>query len=700
MAYSIMRCKNRYISFQALNVIICILIFSFAKTAQPGVNPPPYASYPKIYLIIPDKGSVWFLGEPRGYPYRYASYIFEYDKDKNQWKTIYKVGGEKLGKIYDLRIDSEKVLFILENREVIYDKINREWSLRKANNQEYFRDYNALRKLDKISTNRMTKHEIEERSIVKKGYKYLLLEDRILKLKKDEVVGTFWLPQPTSEYLIQMRPKAKPYYREGAPIKNSIGPFFIEEDKIWFGITFYDGEGRWGLGGIGFFDTKEEKWGLLHLKILKASSVDCILRDGNRIWMGTSHHGEYGFSATSGLVMFDRVNGNYRYYTTKNSSISGDLVSSMAKDEDELWVATEYGMSRYNTRSKAWSNYSENCIAIDSDRVAVLPGISYMWGHEVPEQNLHPKGFLNRGNIHKWLWYCRSEDYDAQAKRWSYKGFYEIESSFNTIGWVGKRQFQEQNILYRKKEWLVWSTCSSISASIYSEDFKSPIGNVIAANLEKIEEKNGMVKILTDAGWISDDVAYPVFSEIKGEPKIGEGKTGSYKIKYSNLEQDMFQTAEMFIRQELADYTEIIIDKDYIVNEENLEYEIFDITDGGGQFRVWISADLNILSRYNPIEGAKKGVFSCSVWMADKRLYLSATGKDFRGFKSNELGLQKISKSIKIVEKSKSNNYKVSVEVVDYKTGKTKLGEKRNFKTDYVVEWVKFHVRITKRKGG
>lgn len=207
-----------------------------------------------------------------------------------------------------------------------------------------------------------------------------------------------------------------------------------------------------------------------------------------------------------------------------------------------------------------------------------------------------------------------------------------------------------------------------------------------------------MVKISTAAGWIDGNYAYPVFSEIKGQIKTEESKGGHYKIKYNNLEQDMLQTAEMLIREELADYTEVIIDQDYIVDEENLSYEIFNIDDSGPLFRVSISADLNTLSGYNPIEGAKNGVFSCTVWIGNKRLDLSATDKDFWGFESNELGLQKISKGMEIVEKSESNNYKVSVTVVDYKTGKTKLGKECNFRTGYVLEWVKFHVEITKRK--
>lgn len=412
-----------------IRIVSLILIFSVVNIVWAGPPPSPSDFYPEIYLIRPDKGCVWFLGRLKGWPYGYAAYIFKYDKEKNQWETIRRVDGERLGRIYDVKIDSKKVLFLLDNKEGIYDKINRKWSLRKVNNQEYFRDYNALRKIDKISMDRMTKHEIDKRSIIKEGYKYLLLGDRILKLKEDQVIAIFYLPQSTSEYLIQMRPRVERWYREGDPIKNSIGPFFIEDDKIWFGITFYDSEGCWGLGGIGFFDTKEEKWGLLHSKILKDSSVDCILSDGSRIWVGISHHGEYGFYPTFGLVVFDRVNGNYRYFTTKNSNISGDLISFITRDGNEIWIATEYGISRYNTQSKEWLNYSADCVVIDSDGVAVFPGIEdKALGIKAVYQ---PKGFLKKGDNYKLLWYCSWEDYDAQAQRCG--GFLGVSMKSNPL---------------------------------------------------------------------------------------------------------------------------------------------------------------------------------------------------------------------------------------------------------------------------
>jgi hypothetical protein len=46
-----------------------------------------------------------------------------------------------------------------------------------------------------------------------------------------------------------------------------------EGDKLWFGKTFYDGEGNSGVGGFGYFDTADRQYYLF----TPPEVVDCAI---------------------------------------------------------------------------------------------------------------------------------------------------------------------------------------------------------------------------------------------------------------------------------------------------------------------------------------------------------------------------------------------------------------------------------------
>lgn len=62
---------------------------------------------------------------------------------------------------------------------------------------------------------------------------------------------------PNQKFAYDIRAKARPqrvkddYVRENTIIEETIGPAQIEGDKLWFGKTFYDGEGNSGMGVCG-----------------------------------------------------------------------------------------------------------------------------------------------------------------------------------------------------------------------------------------------------------------------------------------------------------------------------------------------------------------------------------------------------------------------------------------------------------------
>jgi len=64
------------------------------------------------------------------------------------------------------------------------------------------------------------------------------------------------LPQSTYDQFAAASPERvkNGYVRQGTEIHESPGPWQREGEKVWFGKTFYDGEGSTGVGGFGYFD--------------------------------------------------------------------------------------------------------------------------------------------------------------------------------------------------------------------------------------------------------------------------------------------------------------------------------------------------------------------------------------------------------------------------------------------------------------
>jgi hypothetical protein len=103
------------------------------------------------------------------------------------------------------------------------------------------------------------------------------------------------------------------YVREAVTIEEKIGPTKLEDDKLWFGKTFYDGEGVTGIGGFGYFSTKDEKYHLFAPPELADWSVSAIDVEPDRIWMALVDNGEWGGSS-GGLLRYDRQSGAVRRF--------------------------------------------------------------------------------------------------------------------------------------------------------------------------------------------------------------------------------------------------------------------------------------------------------------------------------------------------------------------------------------------------
>jgi hypothetical protein len=123
----------------------------------------------------------------------------------------------------------------------------------------------------------------------------------------DNRAKEYALPQSTYDDFARARHQrvTDNYIRANTTIAETIGPAQAEGDKLWFGKTFYDGEGNSGVGGFGYFGTSDRQYHLFAPPELADYSVSAIRVEPDAVWMGIFLSGEYGGSP-AGVLRYDR----------------------------------------------------------------------------------------------------------------------------------------------------------------------------------------------------------------------------------------------------------------------------------------------------------------------------------------------------------------------------------------------------------
>src|SRR5665213_992223 len=158
------------------------------------------------------------------------------------------------------------------------------------------------------------------------------------------------LPQSTYDDFASARARRvrDNYVRENTTIAESIGPAQSEGDKLWFGKTFYDGEGNSGVGGFGYFDASDRQYRLLVPPEIADYSVSAIRVEHDAVWMGIFQFGEYGGSP-AGVLRYDRKTQAIRKYELPDAvnglTVSGNRV--LAPTSSGIAVIDGDKVSRY-----------------------------------------------------------------------------------------------------------------------------------------------------------------------------------------------------------------------------------------------------------------------------------------------------------------------------------------------------------------
>jgi hypothetical protein len=117
--------------------------------------------------------------------------------------------------------------------------------------------------------------------------------------------------------------------------------------SVYFGISFYQGEGVWGVGGVGRYDPRTRQVEIQRPALLRSSSINQIVHDGKSLWLGTTGHYEcIGLPPTVGLVQLQWQSGSTKTRTSKNNNgPCGFVVHGLISTGEALWVATDLGIS-------------------------------------------------------------------------------------------------------------------------------------------------------------------------------------------------------------------------------------------------------------------------------------------------------------------------------------------------------------------
>jgi len=131
-------------------------------------------------------------------------------------------------------------------------------------------------------------------------------------------------------------------------------------NKLWIGTYF---------GGLNKFDPATEKFTLY-----RKNSQDSTTISDDRIY-GLYEDQELNIWAGtlgSGVNILNPVTGEIKKFTTKNSAICFDMITSVYRDKSGIiWLTTEYGLSSYDSKSKTFKTYQfqENHNSISNNNV-------------------------------------------------------------------------------------------------------------------------------------------------------------------------------------------------------------------------------------------------------------------------------------------------------------------------------------------
>lgn len=116
-----------------------------------------------------------------------------------------------------------------------------------------------------------------------------------------------------------------------------IGPHQMEGDRLWFGNSYYDGEGDRGVGAFGYFDTATRTYTIFRPPELARWESSAILVEAERVWLALDRFGEDISTSPGGLLEWDRTTHAMRKYDLEF------VIANIRREGDALRLENRYG---------------------------------------------------------------------------------------------------------------------------------------------------------------------------------------------------------------------------------------------------------------------------------------------------------------------------------------------------------------------
>jgi hypothetical protein len=152
--------------------------------------------------------------------------------------------------------------------------------------------------------------------------------------------------------------RLRPALRRAESIEQRIGAMTEHDGFVWFGIAFYEGEGVNGVGGVGRYDPRTGETIVRRPPLIRDSSVDRIVHDGQGLWLATTTHREcVGSPPTHGLVRYEWSTGRIQSYEKRDDGPCGFTIHDLLIEGGYLWVASDLGLSRRTLGRERWQHF-------------------------------------------------------------------------------------------------------------------------------------------------------------------------------------------------------------------------------------------------------------------------------------------------------------------------------------------------------
>ena len=147
------------------------------------------------------------------------------------------------------------------------------------------------------------------------------------------------LPQSTLKEFARARTDMAQSTRGSAQVElnEEIGPSQLVGDRLWFGKTFYDGEGFSGVGGFGYFDPQEQSFVEFSPPEIWHWSASALLVEDGVVWIGRFRRPE-GASYSGGLLRYDLKERKVSEFAV------GEIIRQIKRWGGNLYIASDGGL--------------------------------------------------------------------------------------------------------------------------------------------------------------------------------------------------------------------------------------------------------------------------------------------------------------------------------------------------------------------